>query len=39
MNSLKIINDNINEHFNTLKLINNDIKNKILQVLKSYQKA
>ena len=29
MNSLKIINNNINEHFNTLKLINKDIKNKI----------
>ena len=30
MNSLQIINNNINEHFNTLKLINKDIKNKIL---------
>ena len=39
MNSLKIINDNINEHFNTLKLINNDIKNKILLSSKIISKS
>ena len=39
MNSLKIINDNINEHFNTLKLLNNDIKNKILLSSKIISKS